>query len=250
MNNKKLIIILIVGVVILASIVGICAVVNSNSLKKLEDYKGYWYVDNEQGESVEYTELSIKEVNKKTITFDYTISMLCNDKNIKVEIKNGKGEFKTEQSEGTIKLENNKVELKVKNMNYEKEFEKVFSYKSLDSRNGKLLNNRNVQEKIVGEWQIKEIYDVDMKEYRGNSQHFGIEIAEKYHFEFYNDGTYVKLLGSLDERGTYRVVDDKVYMTSNSNKQAILEFTEDTSGNVKLTENEGNGIRIYYVKSL
>ena len=34
-----------------------------------------------------------------------------------------------------------------------------------------------------------------------------VKIAEKYHFEFYNDGTYIMLLGERDEEGTYEVVD-------------------------------------------
>lgn len=254
MKNKKIIAVILVIVLIALVVLGAYLLMkNKTESTNLESYKGYWYAKEESTELAEYDELNIKEIKKETITFDYTLAMLCSDKDIKVEIKDGKGDFKTEESQGTIKLENDKVELKVKNTHYDDtEFEKIFSLKSSESRNEKLLNDRKSQDNIVGEWKIKQIIDVERGEDRGNSQHFGIEIAEKYHFEFYNDGTYIMLLGERDEEGTYEVVDNKVNMTSKSNELRTLEITKDEDGNKVLVENEKSEgktvIKIYYDK--
>lgn len=217
-----------------------------NVSEDLEIYKGYWYTDKENGESTtEYTELNIKNINGNVITFDYTLAMICADKDITTEIKNGKGEFKTNESQGSIKLSDNKVELKVKNINYnDTEFEKVFNYKSSDNRNKNIVSN---QEKIIGEWQIKRIIDLSTNTDMGYSQHFGNDLAQKYHFEFYNDGTYVRLLGDVDETGTYEVVENKVNMHSKSGTQISLEITEDEDENLILIENETEiNVRVYY----
>lgn len=108
----------------------------------LENCKGYWYTENQSDELVtEYTELHIKDINNNTVTFDYNIAMVCSDNDIKAEIKDGKGEFKTSESQGIIVIEENKVELKVKNIHYgDTEFQKVFSYKASDSRNQNKVN--------------------------------------------------------------------------------------------------------------
>ncbi len=86
------------------------------------------------------------------ITFDYTLAMICADKDITVEINDGKGEFKTNESQGTIKLSDNKVELKVKNINYnDTDFETVFSYKSSDKRKTNIANSNNKQSEMTRE---------------------------------------------------------------------------------------------------
>ena len=106
------------------------------------------------------------------------------------------------------------------------------------------------QDKIVGEWQIKQI--ITDGEERSFSSYYGLEIAEKYHFEFYSNGRYVKLLGELDEKGTYEIVGNKVNMTSESNNLTVAEFTKDEDGNEVLVEsNDGGttGTQIYYEKA-
>lgn len=247
---KILIIVLCLIIVGLAVFIVWDKVINRklNVSENLEMYKGYWYTDKETGESTtEYTELNIKNINGNVITFDYTLAIICADKDITTEIKDGKGEFKTNESQGSIKLSDNKVELKVKNINYDDtDFEKVFSYKSSGSRNKNIVNN---QEKIIGEWQIKRIVDLNTNTDMGYSQHFGNDLANKYHFEFYNNGTYVRLLGDVDETGTYEVVENKVNMHSKLGTQISLQITEDEDKNLILIENETEtNVRVYYSK--
>ena len=70
-----------------------------------------------------------------TVTFDYLLSLLCSEENIRVEIIDNIGEFETEESQGTIEFGDDNIILKVKNINYNTTFEKSFSYKSSDNKN-------------------------------------------------------------------------------------------------------------------
>lgn len=107
---------------------------------------------------------------------------------------------------------------------------------------------KNIQEKIIGKWSIERIFDSVTGEEMGYSQFFGLEIAEKYHFEFYEDGTYIMQLGERDEKGTYKIMDNKINMTSNSKEKTNLEI-ENNNGNIKLVEKEEEtGVQIDYVK--
>lgn len=244
-----LIIVGLAGFIICDKVINKASNLISKNSRDYEDYKGYWYTDKENGEtSTEYTELNIKDINNSVITFDYTIAMLCADKDITVDLQDGKGDFETKESTGTIILEDNKVELRVINTHYNNsEIKKVFNYKSSDSRNKSISDSRNNQEKIVGEWKIKRIIDLDSGTDMGYSQHFGNSLAEKYHFEFYNDGTYIMLLGDTDDKGTYEVVGNKVNMYSESGIQKNLEITEDEDNNLILIENETEiNVRVYY----
>ncbi len=135
MDKKKIIISILLVVIIIALIVAIFIMVRVNNTKRLEVYQGYWYPEKENQQSIEFNELNIKEVDNNTITFDYMLSMICTDNDIEVKIKNGEGNFKTQKSEGTIKLEKNKVQLTVKNSDFEQVYEKEFDYKSSNRRN-------------------------------------------------------------------------------------------------------------------
>lgn len=109
-------------------------------------------------------------------------------------------------------------------------------------------SEKNIQEKIIGKWSIERIFDSVTGEEMGYSQFFGFEIAEKYHFEFYEDGTYIMQLGERDEKGTYKIMDNKINMTSNSKEKTNLEI-ENNNGNIKLVEKEEEtGVQIDYVK--
>ena len=110
-------------------------------------------------------------------------------------------------------------------------------------------SEKNIQEKIIGKWSIERIFDSVTGEEMGYSQFFGLEIAEKYHFEFYEDGTYIMQLGERDEKkGTYKIMDNKINMTSNSKEKTNLEI-KNNNGNIKLVEKEEEiGVQIDYVK--
>lgn len=152
---KVLIIVLCLIIVGLIAFIVWDKVINKklNVSESLEIYKGYWYTDKESGNSTtEYTELNIKDINGNVITFDYDLAMICADKDITAEINDGKGEFKTNESQGTIKLSDNKVELKVKNIKYnDTDFETVFSYKSSDKRKTNIANSNNEQSEMTRE---------------------------------------------------------------------------------------------------
>lgn len=179
--NNVLIWILLIGTIFTLSGCGSNEEKSSESTN-LENYKGYWYVEKESTESTVgfgYDELEIKEINNNnTITFDYSIAELCGDKDIEVKIENNSGDFETEESKGTVKLDNDKILFKVKNVHYDTIFEKTFSYRSSESKkevskgNETTINNKtntenNSYDKDAYVKKIEEIKneynDVDLK---------------------------------------------------------------------------------------
>lgn len=114
-----------------------------------------------------------------------------------------------------------------------------------------LQSNLNIEkfnkESIIGVWYPNDIIVQGEEGGRTLSSYFGMNISEKNHFEFYEDNTYIKLLGDLDEKGTYEIIDNKVYMTSDSGNITICEFSIDEKDVKILTEQDSN-LMIYYLK--
>lgn len=102
-------------------------------------------------------------------------------------------------------------------------------------------------EKIIGKWYPNDIYSDRETEGRALSSYFGHNINEKNNFEFYTNGNYIKELGELNEKGIYKVVDNKIYMTSDSGKITIAEVNRDENETIFLIEKD-NGLEIKYSK--
>ena len=218
MKNKN--IILIIVVVALIAILMLGAVVllkGKNETINLEEYKGYWYeqkADEKDVLVVDYSELNIKKVEKNTITFDYRIAMLCGEKDIKVEIKDNKGEFKTEDSKGTIKLSKDKIEFTVKNVNYDETFERSFSYKDSDSR---------LLQKYVGKWSDEgELDYLSINSIKNNEISFNLDIFRIVGFE--------NLTATLNP--------DSRVAEFNTNNTDMGDFWKGVYGTIKLEDNE------------
>lgn len=106
---------------------------------------------------------------------------------------------------------------------------------------------QSVAEKIIGQWYPNDIIAEGEEGGRALSSYFGYNINEKNHFEFYTDGNYFKELGELNEKGIYKVVDNKIYMTSDSGKITIAELSIHENESNFLIEKD-NGLEIKYLK--
>ena len=106
-------------------------------------------------------------------------------------------------------LENKLVNIETaRNLNTEEKNDKsnnIDNNKLNNVDNENKNSEKNIQEKIIGKWSIERIFDSVTGEEMGYSQFFGLEIAEKYHFEFYEDGTYIMQLGERDEKAGFSI---------------------------------------------
>lgn len=115
------------------------------------------------------------------------------------------------------------------------------------TKNNNINSKNSSNENIIGNWYPNDINAEGEEGGRSLSSYFGYKINEKNHFEFYTDGTYIKQLGDLDEKGNYEIVDNKIYMTSSLGQITILEFNTDENDINSLVEKE-NELIISYLK--
>lgn len=175
---KKAKIFLIIGIITIFLIGATILLIKIYGNIDLEQYIGYWHVKQdvmEESLTVDNDELNIVRIEGDTLTFDYNISMLCGEKNIKVKIKNKTGNFETKISKGTIKFKQDKIELTVKNINYDKEFKRTFIYKSKESKS---------LQKYIGKWcDSSNLNHIIMNSINNNEINFDLSIFRIVSFE-------------------------------------------------------------------
>lgn len=219
MKNKNIILIIVVVVLIATLVLGaIVLLKENNGTINLDQYKGYWYDEKEPSKDAPIVdsldELNIKKVENNTITFDYKIAMLCGEKDIKVEIKDSKGEFKTEESKGTIKLSQDKIEFTVKNSYYDETFERTFTYKNSDSR---------FLQKYVGKWCDEGEFDyLTINSIENNEISFNLDIF--------------RIVGFENLTATYNP--DSRVAEFNTNNTDMGDFWKGVYGNITLGDHE------------
>ena len=127
---------IIIGILTLIIFVLIFAIVYIKITKKsnldLKKYVGYWYIEEKIEDEMfpNYDELHIYYVDNDLV-LDYKLSMLCDDKNIKV---NSNGEFTSSDSTGTVEFKEDSIIMKVNNIHYEEDFNREFKYKEENKR--------------------------------------------------------------------------------------------------------------------